>query len=97
MSLTHRDSCDGLCICTDGKFKKNGSYCDYLKAFNDLFDAVDAQIRDALMDPRVTDLAKRFRCPDEKLDLPEFRRKVLDNYLMEKGRDMGKRKKKQSG
>ena len=44
------------------------------------------EIKNALKEPWVKALARKYRCPVKCLKLPSIRRKVFDNYLVALGR-----------
>ncbi len=62
------------------------SYAGYLKAFDRKFKLHKKEIKNALKEPWVKALARKYRCPVKCLKLPSIRRKVFDNYLVALGR-----------
>ena len=64
-----------------GRVNRN-VYTEYLKAFDELYVCFEPQLKAALNEPWVIDMADRLRCPRAALSSTSMRRKLFDDYLM---------------
>lgn len=61
---------------------KRNSYETYLDAFDEQYSRLESQLKAALQEQWVMDMAKRLNCPHAALTSPAMGRKLFDDYLM---------------